>query len=218
MWLFDKAREFVKGLKNYDIVPSKARPKYRPAPKPRADVELPGCDRQWMGIVWHHSETPDSMKIDWDGIRRYHTSYRIDGYIVDRERFYSDKKAGRGRKFVMPWSDIGYHGGIENVHGTVRWRLGRSWDKSGAHAGLPGNARFNRHYLGLCAVGNFNQAKPERDRWELALAITRLVMDRFDMKTEDVIGHRETYALAGVAQRKTCPGALWDMDEFRGSL
>ena len=200
----------------YDYVPPKQAPAKQP--KPRADIELPGCGRHWRGVVWHHSLTNDTAREDWKAIRKYHTSYRVDNRIMSREDFYERKKSKRGKVFTMPWSDIGYHAGVERINGNLKWRLGRSWDNSGAHAGIPGNARFNRYYLGVCAVGNFDRVAPDKEFWEFALAVTRTIMDRFGMSRADVLGHRETYELAGVPKQKECPGRRWDMNKFRLDL
>jgi hypothetical protein len=108
--------------------------------------------------------------------------------------------------------------GVEREKGKLVFRLGRSWEKSGAHAGLRGNNNFNAGYLGFCCVGNFDEDVPDKETWDLCLKITREVMKRFDIKTENVIGHREVYKRAGVRPQKSCPGKKWDMEKFRKDL
>lgn len=56
--------------------------------KPKMDLNIPLVGaRSWKGIVWHHSASPDRKTRDWDGIVKYHTSFRIDFDTVSAEEF-----------------------------------------------------------------------------------------------------------------------------------
>jgi hypothetical protein len=218
MGIFDRVREFIGGLRNYDYAPPKIRPER--IGEPRSIVVFPAESRKWEGLVWHHSYSKDNPNSDeWLGIIRYHTSYRIDGNIVTKEEFDSRLANKNGKKFEGPWSDVGYHGGVERANsGGLVWRQGRPWTRSGAHAGHPGNNSFNDKYLGLCCIGNFDAAVPDKETWEFCLQATREIMKAFRIPKDKVLGHRETYALVGLPQGKTCPGTQWSMEDFRGAL
>lgn len=175
--------------------------------------------RPWKGICWHHSAGPDGKDRDWDGIVRYHTSHRIDFDIVSKQEYDDRLKAGKGKVFQAPWSDVGYHGGVEFFGGTAAFVTGRPLSKIGAHAGVKNASnRFNTEYLGLCAIGNFDLAPPSPEIWNLALSVTKEFMKTFDIPPTHIIGHREVFDRLGVPRQKTCPGKHWSMDSFRSEL
>jgi N-acetylmuramoyl-L-alanine amidase len=186
--------------------------------KPRAELSL-DPSISWNGIVWHHSQGPDGEANDWEGIKRYHTSYRVNYSIVSKERFDRMKKKKPHSTFQKPWSDIGYHGGVELIDGEYVYQIGRPLGRSGAHSAVAGvSNEFNKTHVGLCAIGDFDKDVPPEEQWELCLAVTRTFMDTYNIKKEDVIGHREVYSSLGVSVQKSCPGDFWDMDKFRNEL
>ena len=188
--------------------------------KPKLDIPIDVTNsRPWKGIVWHHSATPDGATKDWDAIRRYHTSYRIDGQIVSESEYQRRLAARDGASFQTPWRDIGYHGGTEYVNGQLGFYWGRTLSEIGAHAGVKGASNlFNTEYLGLCAVGDFDKAPPKPEYWEFNLRLTRAFMDAFRIPAGHVIGHREVFDRLGIPRQKSCPGNTWDMGLFRSEL
>lgn len=174
--------------------------------------------RSWKGVVIHHSATVDGRANDWKAIKKYHTSYRIDGEIVDEVTFKQRQMLGSGKVFEKPWSDIGYHGGWELEGDLYVFKVGRSWSVPGAHAGLKNNSSFNNDYLGLCAVGNYDKTPPPQALWELCVATVREIRQHFGFGVDKVLGHREVYDKVGVPRQKTCPGNQWNMDKFRAAL
>jgi hypothetical protein len=214
--MFDFLKDIVQGLKDYG---APVVPNFRPlAKKTIVPAEVYNISDRWKGIVIHHSATVDGEGDDWAAIRKYHMSYRIDGDIVDQATFNSRQMLGHGTVFEKPWSDIGYHGGWEMENGVYVFKIGRSWNRAGAHAGLKGNNSFNEQYLGFCAVGDWDKTPPPAELWSLATATVREVCETLQIPKGNVIGHREVYDLAGVKRQKTCPGTLFDMGKFRGDI
>ena len=172
----------------------------------------------WKGIVWHHSATKDGSERNIPAIKRYHTSYRIDGTSVTKEEYERREKAKEGKYFLMPWKDVGYHFLVERSNGMMVYEFGRPFSQDGAHAGHKTSNRFNKEYLGFCCVGNFDLAEPDSEVMDYCLEITRVFLEFLEIPKEKIIGHRETYGLLGVPMTKQCPGKFWDMDLFRKLL
>lgn len=171
-------------------------------------------------IVMHHSFSKDGKERNWDAIRKYHMSYRYNGMTVSPE--VAKVLHEQGKTVEMPWVDIGYHFGIELVGNDYQIVNGRQLDKRGAHVGQGG---FNRMSIGICMVGNFDERTPPDRQWILGLLLVKRLTDYLAtkamvIKNENVIGHREAQALAGVPliDRKSCPGKMFDMNLFRKDL
>jgi len=179
-----------------------------------ADEALP-----WKGVVWHHSFSADTVVRNWDAIKKYHTSYRIDFTVVTEADYHIRLRNKHGKYYQKPWRAVGYHGGVELYNGDPVYNEGRPLNMIGAHAGVKGASnRFNTEYVGLCAIGNFDLTAPPAAIWQYALKVTRVFMAKFNFPASHVIGHREVYAKLGVPVQKTCPGKYWDMHLFRQEL
>jgi N-acetyl-anhydromuramyl-L-alanine amidase AmpD len=76
---------------------------------------------------------------------------------------------------------------------------------------------LNKVKIGICLIGDFDQATPHNDSLELLARLCRSLMDQFGIPPENVIGHWEAQAIGGVpvAKRKTCPGSKFNMEDFR---
>lgn len=188
--------------------------------KEKLDIKIPiESSRKWYGIVWHHSATPDGILNDWNAIRKYHTSYRIDGNIVSKAEFEKRAALKDGKLFQKPWLDIGYHVGTEFIGGKVVLQWGRALSMVGAHAGVKdASNQFNENYLGFCSVGNFDLKPPPPELWDFDLRLTRTFMEAFRIPVSHVIGHYEVFDKLGIPRQKTCPGRCWDMELFRSEL
>lgn len=133
-------------------------------------------------IILHHSLTRDSGTVFTNAIRRYH---------VD----------------VKGWDDIGYHYLIELVNDHYEIFVGRMLNTQGAHC-----RGMNAGSIGICLIGNFNDAGVPANQWDLALRLCRSLMDVFYLTPKDVYGDREFHL------RKTCPGKNFNLYEFRRQL
>jgi len=179
-------------------------------------IELPAFNLDnslaWKGIVVHHSATPDGKLNDWAGIKKFHTSYRLDGDIIPEDKALKLIWEGN-KKVVKPWADVAYHFGLERVGENLQVMTGRALSIVGAHA-----VGFNHTHIGVCIVGDFDKAAPTQDVWESTIKLVRGIMYAFRLSSQSVLGHRETFPLRGVPVEKTCPGTAFDLTKFREAL
>ena len=135
-------------------------------------------------VILHCSATKDTDSLSWEAIRRYH---------VD----------------TLGWSDIGYHYGIEMYNGQLVYKRGRHPYTQGAHCKAAGR---NQDSLGVCVVGEYDTVPPDQDRIDATVCFLANLCFVFNIKPEDVYGHREFEPM------KTCPGKMWNMDLIRGEV
>lgn len=203
---------------------------FTPPPKPIVGIEVPPVlkkkhdvdnlvfehdAKEFTNIIVHHSLTKDRRVKDWETIKRYHTSWRYESRcITPRE---ARRLQASGRKPTPPWSDIGYHWGIEKIGDDIVCLKGRAMNKYGAHTKDGG---FNLSSIGICMIGDWDLEKPSEERLEILLLLLKRLVKHFKVHTNNVLGHREAQALAAVPEniRKTCPGHLFDMDDLRSRL
>ena len=136
--------------------------------------------RDWRYIVIHHSGTESgSMK------------------SFDREA-----RENRG------WKGVGYHFVIGNGNGvedgkvevTFRW----AEQMHGAHAGAE---EFNEHGIGICLVGNFENAYPTEKQLKALASLTAFLQERNDIPTSEIYLHRHI-------KNTACPGENFPFYKF----
>ena len=216
--------EFLRGLlmrlgitKDTYIPPMKTLHVLKPK-NPIVIIQPPKDTIPWKGVVIHHTKSSDGVVRDADAIAAYHTSYRVDYVMVSKEEFNRRKAAGEGHKFEKPWSAVGYHFLIERIGKGIKLVEGRPLNKVGAHAAYGGDSRFNKTHIGLAVIGDFDKEPPEKTEWEFVLSVVRGLMAAYGFDRNQVIGHREVYAYFKVPPEKSCPGALWSMEQMRKEL
>ena len=111
-------------------------------------------------------------------------------------------------KIETPWSEIGYNIGTERENGMIQIKYGRSLNKKGAHCYQEG---MNDCSIGWLIVGNYDKGCPDSELWRFCIKVGREIKKEFPKIK--FLGHRE---VAGV--KKSCPGELWDMRQFRADL
>ncbi len=145
--------------------------------------------REWKYIVLHHTatETGDVQSID--------AAHKL-------------RKDADGN----PWRGIGYHFLIGNGHGmkdgevtsTFRW-LDQS---DGAHAG---NSQYNSQGIGICLVGNFEDAPPTPAQLKSLREL--MVTLRADCRIgyDGIVRHTDI-------KQTACPGKQFPWDTLLSSL
>jgi hypothetical protein len=161
---------------------------------------------RWTHIMIHHSATVDGRTFDWQAIRRYQMSWRIDGVSVTKAEYDRRLAINAGKRFEPPWDDISYHFGDEKVNDHYEILVGRDLDRQGAHC-----VGMNQRAIGVCFIGNFDVARVPADQWAAGLLFVRSLCRILLIPITCVVGHRD-YA------KKTCPGEMFDMDLFRRDL
>lgn len=104
---------------------------------------------------------------------------------------------------------IGYHYYIRK-DGTIR--KGRENHEKGAHC-VANN--MNHKSLGICFEGHHDKENWTRRQRQAFSVLCQILMTKYDIPTENVIGHREAYELEGKESPKTCPGNKISMNHVR---
>lgn len=102
------------------------------------------------------------------------------------------------------WAGIGYNYFIE--------KDGKVFEGRGMYVGAHAKG-YNADSIGIALAGNFDENLPTKEQMNSLVQIVLDFMTVYDIEPSRVIGHRE---IEGV--EKTCPGLLFDMDEFREIL
>lgn len=140
--------------------------------------------RAWTHIVFHHTATGGGDVEAIDAVHRERTD-----------------EAGN------PWLGIGYHFVIGNGNGmpdgliepTFRW----TEQLHGAHAG---DRLHNETSIGICLVGNFEEAPPTDRQLASLEELVSTLREQFDIPSERLLGHGELKATA-------CPGRYFPLEE-----
>lgn len=156
----------------------------------------------WNEIIIHHSDTPDNGAAnDWEAIRRFHKSWRLDGKIINQED--GERLMAEGKPVIRPWHDIGYHFGLESVKGKAVVQVGRPLNEVGAHC-----VGHNETGIGICCVGDFDKEHPsEAIYYDCALLCYKLII-QFPLITVDSIYPHSKFS------PKTCPGTMFDIERL----
>jgi len=107
-----------------------------------------------------------------------------------------------------PWRGIGYHFVIGNGDGMPDGAIETTfrWDEqsAGAHAGV---GEFNANGIGVCLVGNFEEAPPTAAQLSAARRLVGALKARFSISASDVIRH-------GDIKATECPGRYFPHDDI----
>ncbi len=143
----------------------------------------------WQYIVIHHSATESGS------VKSIHEEHR--------QRMDADGN---------PWLGIGYHFVIGNGDGmkdgsvepTFRWNE----QIHGAHSG---HAVLNARGIGICLVGNFENARPTKAQLRSVRDLVQVLADRHGIPRDNLIGHSSVKATA-------CPGKHFPLKEIKMAI
>jgi sugar phosphate isomerase/epimerase len=152
-----------------------------------------------MRLTVHHSLTKDGITVDWQAIRRFHTSWRYNGRIVTEQEGRSLPGA------IRPWKKIGYHCGAEMINDHYEILIGRMFDEPGAHT-----KGHNIDNIGFLFVGNFDLGPVPKAQWDLGVEFVKMLVRLLHIHIGDIKGHREI-----ARDGRTCPGRMFDLHQFR---
>lgn len=134
-------------------------------------------------IIIHHSLTDDSRTLSFDAIRRFHTAPPPEGH---------------------GWRDIGYHFVIEQVGDRYHMLAGRPLHVGGAHT-----VGMNQKSVGVCLVGNFDDAAPSPALLKFAAYQVGGLCAALNITTSrEYIHPHSEYA------PKSCPGTQFPFGDF----
>ena len=136
-------------------------------------------------VVIHHSATKDSGSVSWGAIRRYHIE-------------------------TNGWRDVGYHLGVELVGDHYEVMLGLGVDDMGAHCYQEG---MNVKSLGVCFVGNYDEAPPPNEMLVFAASHLRRIMFDLGIPADEAHVHKHSEFAP-----KSCPGTLFPFSAFLALL
>lgn len=150
---------------------------------------------------------PEAEVRDWQYIVIHHTA-SSSGSVESIHELHSKKKDKSGNS----WLGIGYHFVIGNGNGmpdgqietTFRWRE----QMHGAHAGAK---KYNQQGIGICLVGNFEEAPPTEAQLSAVKKLVGTLKNEYKIAGENVQGHRDVKATA-------CPGKYFPMSEVAAAV
>ena len=150
---------------------------------------------------------PTSPARPWKFIVVHHTA-TTNGSVESIHEAHLKKKDSNGNH----WLGIGYHFVIGNGNGmgdgviepTFRWKT----QIQGAHAGA-GNKEYNEHGIGVCLVGNFEDAPPSAAQKRAVKQLVQTLKAEYGISSTNVVGHKDI-------RSTECPGKLFPMTEVAG--
>ena len=149
----------------------------------------------------------------WTGRWRYIVVHHSGGAYGDIELL---KRVHRERQPQDPIDEIPYHFVIGNGNGmplgevaeTGRWRK-RLW---GAHLSVR-NIDRNFRGIGICLIGDYEKAQVPEAQLQAAILLTRDLMQRFGISSENVTLHGRTSG-----ESTLCPGKNFPRDRFNKAV
>lgn len=170
--------------------------KYIEPEKPMPDIVIPYSIQseleqfkirpwKWKYIVIHHSASDSGNASTID---KYHRDNR--GWI----------------------NGLGYHFLIGNGNGARDGQIevGNRWNRQidGAHAG---NGEYNKHGVGICLIGNFEDEYPTNSQISSLLYLINYLQERCNIPKENVIMHK-------TFRKTACPGRHFPYNKVMARL
>ncbi|NOX58739.1 MAG: N-acetylmuramoyl-L-alanine amidase [Planctomycetes bacterium] len=181
-------------VQHYAYVP---RPAPLPVPPPPAKPKAvlseagwtppQGIQNRWSEIVIHHSASATGGAVSFD---QYHRN-------------------------VRKWDELGYHfvigNGSETFDGKIE--VGSRWtkQKTGAHC-KTGNNHYNKHGVGICLVGNFENSSPSSAQIASLDKLLLFLSQQCGISADHVLSH------GAVTNRTACPGRRFPLSTVKRNL
>ena len=165
-----------------------------------------GAEREVDEISLTQKSPVDNLR-EWKYIVLHHTATEA-GSVESIDAAHKQRKDEDGN----PWRGIGYHFLIGNGHGmkdgevaaTFRW-LDQS---DGAHAG---NSQYNSLGIGICLVGNFEDAPPTPAQLKALRELMSSLRADCRIDNEGIVRHTDI-------KQTACPGKQFPWDTLLSSL
>ncbi len=146
----------------------------------------PDNSRAWKAIVLHHSATESGNA---ELFHKWHLK--------------------------KDWDGLGYHFVIDNGAGGPDGRIETGWrwtaQSAGAHAG---DTHYNQHGIGICLVGNFENAEPTARQYAALLSLCGWLMRRYGIDPDELKLHKQVRSRGPTA----CPGKRFPLERLRTDL
>lgn len=115
-------------------------------------------------------------------------------------------------KAYFGWEAIGYHfvigNGVDNLSKDGYIQVARDIKYQGAHV-----KSANHESIGICLVGNLDNYRATEKQYKSLVSLVKKLMNDFKLEAKDIVGHRDFENVS-----KTCPGKMFDLEEFRRRL
>jgi N-acetylmuramoyl-L-alanine amidase len=156
---------------------------------------LAGGDDQWR---------PEVAELPWQYIVIHHSAGQ-SGSVEEIDAEHRRRKGGDGQF----WLGIGYHFVIGNGKGMEDGEIRATfrWDEQihGAHSG---HAAVNARGIGICLIGDFEQAPPTAAQWISVQRLVKSLASRHHVSPRLIIGHSSV-------KPTSCPGRHFPLNELR---
>ena len=161
----------------------------------RTETKAKDAKRSWMA---------DVEETEWEYIVIHHSATE-SGSVESIHEEHLKRSDAEGN----PWLGIGYHFVIGNGRGmpdgilqaTFRW-------KEQIHGAHSGSALFNTRGIGICLIGNFEDASPSKAQIKSLKSLVKILAARHRITPGNLMGHASVKATA-------CPGKYFPLNEIR---
>lgn len=157
---------------------------------------------QWPEFAGIRNELPRKNLWPWRYIIIHHSATK--GGNAERFGKYHASKG---------WGGLGYHFVIGNGSdsGDGEIEVGYRWKQQskGAHAG---SDEYNRYGIGVCLVGNFDEAVPTENQMRSLQRLVIYLLSQCGIAPSNILGHRD------VRKSTTCPGKNFPLEKFVKSV
>jgi N-acetyl-anhydromuramyl-L-alanine amidase AmpD len=168
----------------------------------------PGLDLQHSVIKFTRQPSelinPPTPVRTWQYIVLHHSGEQNGGY-ASIDKFHRGPELG--------WDECGYHfvigNGSESGDGEIE--VGSRWlkQKHGAHTHPPGHTEYNDDGLGICLIGDCNQAPPTPKQVEACRRLVAYLQARCSVPANGIITHGDADGA-----KTDCPGKYFPYDRL----